>query len=207
MGLDIPAPLVSAGQAVPQVCVRHGEPATRHRKVVFRSYIPAWTYLLILIGLLPFLIVAAVLQKRVKAPAWPFCARCSRLRTIRLLAGLAVAVLSIAAVPALAPVLGDDSPYGPQIALVFVLVLIAGLGIASSAASSAIAAGYASHDGSSVKFRRPHPRFADQVAALQQQAVPQQAVPQGYGLPYAPQPYPPQPQPSLVESRPADRGW
>jgi hypothetical protein len=229
MALDIPAPLVSAGQ-VPQVCTRHGEPTTRHRKVVFRSYIPAWTYLLVLFGVLPFAIVAAVIQKRVKAPAWPFCARCARLRTGRLLAGLGVIALAVLAVVAAAAVVPQGSSYATPIVLVFLALLIAGLAIASSASSSAIAAGYASQDGSTVKFRRPHPRFAEQaaeqVAAMQQQAIvqqypppgygypqgyqpypPQQQPPSGYGYPQGYQPYPPQQQPPVVEWRQPERGW
>jgi len=78
--VSIPAPLVASGQGLPSVCGRHGEPADRHRRVVFRSTPPPWTYLLILLGVVLFAIVATVLEKRVKAPAWPFCPRCGSLR-------------------------------------------------------------------------------------------------------------------------------
>lgn len=207
MALEIPAPLVSAGQAVLPVCTRHGEPATRRKKVVFRSTTPAWTYLLILFGVLPFAIVAAAIQKRIKAPAWPFCARCGQLRTRRLLAGIGLVALAVLAIVAVSAALPDGSLYATQIVLVFVLLLIAGLGVAASAGGSSIAAGYASRDGHHVEIRRPHPRFAEEVAAVQQQAAPAQYPPHGYGQPYPAQPYPHQQQPTVVEPGRPDRGW
>lgn len=69
MAVAIPAPLVVSDQGLPRVCVRHGEPADRHKRVLFRSKTPGWTYLLIVLGVIVFAIVAAVMQKRVKAPA------------------------------------------------------------------------------------------------------------------------------------------
>jgi hypothetical protein len=89
MTVAMPAPLVAAGAGLPRVCARHGEPATRHRRVVFRSATPWWAYLLLPFGLLPYAIVAMVVQKQVKAPAWPFCGRCGRLTARRIVAGMA----------------------------------------------------------------------------------------------------------------------
>jgi hypothetical protein len=135
---DIPASLVSGGRGLPQVCVRHGEPAIQHSRVLFRSHPPRWTYLLILCGLLPFAIAAGALQKRVKATAWPFCRRCSRLRTSRLLAGTAMVVVAVLAVGVLAAVVPEGSAYGPPIVLAFLVLLIAGLGIAAAAGRNVI---------------------------------------------------------------------
>jgi hypothetical protein len=52
--------LHAAGQGVPDVCVRHGEPAVEHRKVRIFSRAPAWSYLLIFAGVLVFVIVVTV---------------------------------------------------------------------------------------------------------------------------------------------------
>ena len=201
MTVGIPASLVSARGAVLQVCARHGVPAAHQKQVVFRSYTPRWAYLLIPFGVLPFAIVAAFLQKRVKAPAWPFCPRCDRLRTGRVLTGIGVVVLAVLAIVVLAAVLPKDTSYGGPVVLMFVVTLIVGLGIIGSSARSAIASGYVSRDASTVQVRRPHPRFAEQVAAAQQWAAQQQYPHQGYPRPqhgqqpYAHSQYPQQQQP------------
>jgi MFS family permease len=172
MTVDLPAPAVTAG-AVPEVCARHGEPAVRRRKTVFRSRTPAWVFILLLFGVLPFAIAAAALQKRVKAPAWPFCAECGRLRTRRILMGIglvALAVVGAVATTTLMP--QNESSAGPFV-LAFVLLVIAGLGVASTASSTSIASGYASKDGHTVHVRRAHQRFAEQSAALLPGPVPQ----------------------------------
>jgi hypothetical protein len=184
--IGIPAPLVSAGAGIPPVCVRHGEPAVKTKKVLFRSYTPRWTYLLILFGLIPFAIVAAVLQKRVKAPAWPFCARCGQLQRTRLLTGIALVVLAVLGVALLAGVLPEDSAYGGVAILGFVVLVLVGLGIASLSARSAIAAGHVTRDGSMVELRGPHPDFAEAVVAAQQQSMQQYPA-----QPYGPFAYPP----------------
>jgi hypothetical protein len=167
MAVGIPVPLVSAG-GVPQVCARHGERAAQHKRVLFRSHTPRWAYLLILFGLLPFAIVAAALQKRVTAPAWPFCARCAKLRNGRLLTGIGVMALAILAILVLAAVVPKGSSYAGPIVLMLVVLLIVGLAIARKSARTAIVSGYVSRDGSTVQIRRPHPRFAEQVVAAQQ---------------------------------------
>ncbi|MCP3785524.1 hypothetical protein NLX85_19370 [Micromonospora sp. A3M-1-15] len=205
MTVDLPAQAVTAG-AVPEVCARHGQPATRRGKTVFRSYTPKWVYVLLLFGVLPFAIVAAVLQKRVKAPTWPFCADCGRLRTRRLLIGVGLVVLAVVGAVALSALLPpSDSTAGP-IVLVFVLLLIAGLGVASTAANGPIASGYVSRDGSILHLRRAHDRFAEQVAALRPGSVPQPHQP------YTPYPqagrpqYPPYPA-AAPQYGPATPAW
>jgi hypothetical protein len=181
--VDIPASLVSGGGGgLPQLCARHGEPAIQHRRVLFRSHPPRWTYLLILCGLLPFAIAASALQKRVKAAAWPFCARCARLRTSRLLIGTAMVVVAVLAVGVLAAVVPEGSAYGPPIVLAFLVLLVAGLGIAAKAGRNAIASGYLAQDGNMLRLRRPHPRFAEHVAG-RQRAAQHQYLQSGYPPP------------------------
>jgi hypothetical protein len=191
MTVAIPAPLVCAGGGVPQVCARHGEPAAHHNRVVFRSYTPRWAYLLLPFGVLPFAIVAGILQKRVKAPAWPFCPRCDRLRYGRMLTGIGVVVLAVLTIVVLAALIPKDASYGGPVVLMFVVALIVGLGIIGNSARSAIASGYVSRDGNTVRVRRPHPRFGEHVAAAQQWAAQQQYPQQGYPQPqHGQQPYP-----------------
>jgi hypothetical protein len=58
-------------QLLPAVCLQCGAPATRERRKAF-SWYPPWINLLIFVGLIPFLIVALVLTKRMTMHA-PFC--------------------------------------------------------------------------------------------------------------------------------------
>jgi hypothetical protein len=172
MTVAIPAPLVAAGAGLPRVCARHGEPATRHRRVLFRSATPWWVYLLLPLGLLPFAIVAVVLQKQVKTPQWPFCPRCGRLRGRRAVAGLGFCMLAVAAVVALAGVVPAE--YAIAAVLVFVALLVAGIGLVAQAGPAWIARGTTARDGATVEFRHAHPAFADQVEGVRQQWARQQ---------------------------------
>src|SRR5579884_2302584 len=54
-----------------QLCMRCGEPATFTKTRKF-SWYPSWVYLLILIHLLVFIIVAAIITKRMTVPV-PLC--------------------------------------------------------------------------------------------------------------------------------------
>src|SRR5690349_25152485 len=82
---------------MPDVCARHGEPAVERRKVSFSTRPPAWSYVLILVGVLRFLIVAFAMRKTVVVPSWPFCARCRELRSRRLKTGLGLLSSAVAA--------------------------------------------------------------------------------------------------------------
>lgn len=57
---------------LPDVCMRCGAPADTHRTRTF-SWHPQWVHLLLLGGVLPFLIVALILTKRMRVEV-PFCA-------------------------------------------------------------------------------------------------------------------------------------
>jgi hypothetical protein len=68
--------MVTSGRAPRAVCARHGLPTVESREVKLYSTTPPWVWLLIPLGLLVAVIVAAALRKTVEAPLWPFCARC-----------------------------------------------------------------------------------------------------------------------------------
>ncbi|HEY6595602.1 MAG TPA: hypothetical protein VI011_16115 [Asanoa sp.] len=175
MAVTLPAPLITSGQGLPRVCVRHGEPADRHKSVVFRSKTPGWTYLLIVLGVIVFAIVAAVLQKRVKAPAWPFCPRCAALRTRRLLIGVGLVVLAVALVVVAASLLPDSSA-APVAVIAFVALLLAGLIVIALSSWVGIASGFASRDGTAVEIRKPAPRFVEEAQPAQHWALQQRAA-------------------------------
>jgi hypothetical protein len=176
MTVDIPAQLVVSGQGMPRVCARHGEPADRHRRVLFRSKPPSWTYLLIILGVILFAIVATVLQKRVKAPAWPFCSGCAALRTRRLLVGVGLMVLAVLAVVVLAGTLPPGSTYGPLVVLAFVVLLLVGLFFIAQSGWAAIASAVTSRDGAAVEVRRAAVRFVQEAEPAQQWVLEQRAA-------------------------------
>ncbi|MDG4820796.1 hypothetical protein O7635_02880 [Asanoa sp. WMMD1127] len=172
----IPAQLAASGQGMPRVCARHGQPADRHRSVVFRSKPPAWTYLLIVVGVILFAIVATVLQKRVKAPAWPFCRQCAALRTRRMLIGAGLIVLSVVAVIGLSVALPPSSSYGPFVVVAFVALLLAGLFFIAQSGWAVIASAVASRDGAAVEVNRPAPRFLQETEPARRWALGQRAA-------------------------------
>ena len=79
-------------------------------------------------------------------------------------------VVAVLAVGVLAAVVPEGSAYGPPIVLAVLVLLLAGLGIAAKAGRNAIASGYVAQDGTTLRLRRPHPRFAEQVAGMQRAA-------------------------------------
>ncbi|MGC1212461.1 MAG: hypothetical protein WA890_14465 [Micromonospora sp.] len=189
MLVAIPAPLVTGGGQVLQLCTRHGEPAAQHKRVLFKSKVPSWTYLLIPLGLVAFAIVATVLEKRVKAPGWPFCPRCVKLRRNRLLGGIGMVVFAILAVVVLAAVVPQGTSYVGPIVLAFVALLLVGLFLTANAGWPFIASAHVSGDGHTVLVRKADPRFAEHVATLQQWVAQQQwAAQQGYHQPQQWQP-------------------
>src|SRR5262245_28530139 len=56
---------------LPRVCMRCGAPATLFKTKNF-SWYPSWVYILLLAGLLPFAIVALIMQKKMRVSA-PLC--------------------------------------------------------------------------------------------------------------------------------------
>src|SRR3954468_12509908 len=102
----IPAQFVATGWGTPTVCTRHGEPAVEQKRVTFISRNPGWSYLLLLVGVIVFVIVAAVIRKTVVAESWPFCARCAEERKRGRTIGLGIAAAGVVAI-ALVGVLPD----------------------------------------------------------------------------------------------------
>jgi hypothetical protein len=170
VSVDIPARIASSPGATLQVCARHGERADRPARVVFRSRPPAWTFVLIPLGVLPFAIVATILQKRITSPAWPFCPRCREARNGRVAAGIGLVFLGIVvlvAVSALAPESDFATGFG---AAMFVGLLLAGVFLATGSGRAAIAGGYATPDGTAVRVNRSHKRFREQLGEVRQPA-------------------------------------
>src|SRR3954451_17890463 len=73
--LSLPAGRVIAGQ-LPQICTKHGQPASMTRKIRLISKPPTWARFLIILGALPYLIAVLATRKTVNAPAWPYCNQC-----------------------------------------------------------------------------------------------------------------------------------
>src|SRR2546423_3176717 len=132
MDVQIPANWVGAGYGVPTVCSRHGEPAERMRRIRLISRPPQWSYVLLVVGALPFLIVVHALRKTVKAPAWPFCVQC-RSRS-RLWASIGLGMVALAVVTWVGAAVVSDENVSPLLVLFGVLLLIAGIVVASQAA-------------------------------------------------------------------------
>jgi uncharacterized membrane protein YecN with MAPEG domain len=63
----------SEPEDLPDACVRCGEETTRRSRRTF-TWVPAWTLLLMLLGLLPYYAVAAVLRKKCRVSV-PICDR------------------------------------------------------------------------------------------------------------------------------------
>lgn len=201
----LPANWVAAGYGVPQVCSRHGEPAVRE-PVGLQSRPPGWSYGLLLLGALPFLIVLLATRKTVAAPSWPFCARCKALRIRLLVIGPLAAVGGCAVTVVGAGVAGGHGQgrvIGAPLIVLGVLVMVTGVVGAVLSGSGPLARAQVTRDGAWVEVLKPERRFAEQAAAFLQQAgvMPgagqQVRAPQFYA-PYPIQPngqpvYPPQP--------------
>ncbi|BCJ41934.1 hypothetical protein GCM10010168_88300 [Actinoplanes ianthinogenes] len=172
MSIAIPSSLVQNGTGIPDVCARHGEAAVLRKSVKFWSKPPAWSYLLLLLGALPFLIVVMVLRKEVQAQAWPFCEQCVKLHKQRLTIGLIlVALLPISFV--LVNAAGDAG--GVLVLLGFVLAIV-GFVLVSRGTYRVLPWGFASRDGSAVDFPKAHPQFVTAAQAAYAQAAQQYAA-------------------------------
>lgn len=178
----LPATWVAGGYGVPGVCTAHGEAAVVNRRIGIVSRPPAWTYLLLLAAVIVFAIVAAVLRKSITAPTWPFCARCRRTRTLRLVGGFGLLALCVVAfvlafAMAATHTTADSSDFRTTVTAVGLLVaflaFLAGVILAGRGAYPAIARTRLTGDGQWVRVPRAHPEFARRVAA----AVPAPAPP------------------------------
>ena len=99
--------------ALPQLCMKCGAPATTRKEKTF-SWCPSWVAVLILVGLLPWFIVALILTKRRRVSV-PFCEAHKnhwRWRALFALVGFAVPVLLFVAGIAVSGPRGNDNLSG-----------------------------------------------------------------------------------------------
>jgi hypothetical protein len=159
----LPAAMVTSGAGIPALCSRHGDPAARGRRVQFISRPPGWSYILLLAGALPFLIVGMALRKTLVAQRWPYCARCdNRIRRSRL-AALALILATVVTIVATIALGGQHPLLGGVGVLLFVLLFLAGLFVLISSDPTRVARGVVTRDGYALRLREAAPGF---VAAL-----------------------------------------
>jgi hypothetical protein len=176
----IPANFVSAGWGTPTVCARHGESAVEQRKTQFTSRRSGWLFLM-------GAIVYYATRKTVTAPAWPFCAQCTREHSTKTAAGAASFIVGILIWVGSTQLLPTDvAAIG---ALVGIALFIGGAIVIGRGGRPTIAGGAVTADGHAVRFAKAHEAFAIQAAAAQQAAAQHYAAQQSY----PPQPYPVQP--------------
>jgi len=177
--VQLPASWLDAGYNIPSCCVRHGGPVAVTRKVQFISRPPAWAFLLIIAGALPFLIVTLVMRKTATPQAWPFCAQCQGQRAKRLGIGFGLLVLSVVLFAVPIVVSGDSAELGP-IGLLFplsVTVFFSSLVVAARNGWVGTAGGIVTGDGGWIQFAKAHPNFAEQAGAALNAANQQTAAP------------------------------
>lgn len=161
--LYLPAAMVTAGGGIPAVCSRHGDPAVRGRRVQFISRPPGWSYVLLVAGVLPFMLVATAMRKTLVAPRWPFCASCNnRIRRSRL-GALALILAAVGSVVAGITLSGQDSLLAAVGLALFTILFVAGLIVLVSSDPTRVARGVVSRDGYALRLREVAPVF---VAAL-----------------------------------------
>ncbi|MFI6129518.1 hypothetical protein [Micromonospora sp. NPDC051141] len=159
MPTTVPVAALRQPGGAPSLCVRHGTAATRRKSVLFRSAPPTWSFLLILLGVLPFAIVATIMQKRVTVPNWPFCRACTRLRLRRLLGGIGVALLGFIAVIGFSAAMPPSSNLTAVVVLLSFAGLLAGVAFASTGGWATIAAAKPTSDGTDLHLRKAHQQF------------------------------------------------
>ncbi|MFI1992902.1 hypothetical protein [Actinoplanes sp. NPDC020271] len=172
MSIAIPSGLVANGAGIPDVCSRHGEPASVRKAVEFWSKPPTWSYLLIALGALPFVIVTLILRKKVRAQAWPFCPQCEKLHKNRLIIGIVL----IALLPLSFVIAGSAGDTGALLVLVAFLAAFAGIIIVSRSTYRMLPWGFVSRDGSTVDLPKAHPQFVAAAQAAYAQAAQQHAA-------------------------------
>jgi hypothetical protein len=210
---SLPAYWTNAGYGVPNVCARHGEPATRRTKTQFISKPPTWAIPLAILGLIIYLIVVMAVRKTITVQNWPYCDQCRNLKLQRLLGGLGGLVLGILLFIVGGGLTNDDDTagFGALLLIAGFGLAFAGLIVAAYSGRTAIAGGVVSKDGQFIELPKAEARFAAQVEAAanyaeqharQQQAQYQQAQ---YPQPQYQQPQYPQPGPGQSQGFPPPR--
>jgi hypothetical protein len=162
----LPAAAVAAGVA-PDRCCRHGQRAVVTRRTTFQSRLPWWTYLTILPGLLVFILVATLVRKTVKAPAWPYCRTCMAQRRRDLTAMWGAIALVLPAMMGVGWVGGLLSTDLGWVGLALMVLVVVGLPVAAvvfgvRGSLERISAAQVSADGQLVSV--PEAAFPDQSA-------------------------------------------
>ncbi|GAB4050712.1 hypothetical protein [Catellatospora paridis] len=162
----IPASWAAVGHGIPSVCSRHGLPPTLRARTRFESAPAGWTYALIPLGLLVFLIVRATTRQVVDAPVWHYCGRCrTRRRRQRVWFGLLTAVGF--AVPVAAVTMNVGEPAAPLLLAAALIIVIVGYIGLVRARWEVIAQARVTRDGQWIAVRDPAPEFdAEFTAAM-----------------------------------------
>lgn len=172
----LPAALLSSSWGPPTLCVRHGEPAFGNKFVKFMSPQPLWTYILLPLGVIPFLLVTVMVRKWVEVKAWPFCVRCRHERKRNILFSVGLLVGGIFVPTPVAGLLGGRGDTLFAIILLGLLVSVAGIVLAVRWPWVWYAGGRVVEGDQMVEFPKAHERFAAQVAIAQQTAAEHWAV-------------------------------
>ena len=81
--VTLSAARLRSAATLPGLCALHGRDATHRVTARFVSGPEPWSYVLLLVGGLPFVIMYLVLRRTLVAPAWPVCDAClGRMRTV-----------------------------------------------------------------------------------------------------------------------------
>jgi hypothetical protein len=178
MHVTIPARWVAGGFRT-SVCARHGVPAELTVATRLESAPAPWTWALVPLGGIVFLLVRAVTRRELPAPRWAFCGRCQSRRLRRLAAGWAlVAAAVLGLVFAIATSAPDSA--NPDLGFVQFLVLLA-VGVAGwlvllTSRWPVIARARVRRDDGDVEVRRPAAAFANEVEAALNAAHPSALV-------------------------------
>ncbi|HEX6683873.1 MAG TPA: hypothetical protein VF062_13810 [Candidatus Limnocylindrales bacterium] len=169
--VGIPSLWVSSGAVMPEVCARHGRPATVRVNATLSARPPWWVYLLLgIFGALGGLIIGLVMarmRQAVLAAGWPFCARCRIRRAVALAVGLAILATGAGLfVLAIARFEVATRPIGLEWIVYGLAAFVAGGLITVQASWQSLAGVVVPRDAGLVVVRRAHERFAARAAEL-----------------------------------------
>lgn len=89
--------LVAAGLPLPDVCVKCAGPADGRRRTLKLLWHERWIYLLILVAVIVYAVVATILNKKATLEIG-YCARCAARRRNHLLVGWLIVLLGVAGI-------------------------------------------------------------------------------------------------------------
>lgn len=175
-----PSWLVTSGLGLPPVCAPHGAPGPFGAKARIESKPPAWAYLLLLLGAVPYIIVATVVTKRVQAPLWPVCPQCTKQQqTLKLVGALALLMIpGLCVVLSILPASVADSDVVGLVSIVLAGACFVG-GVAAFwfADPARVARASLTKDGAYIVVKRPTAAFCQAVTERLQPYLSPQPVP------------------------------